>query len=208
MKKTSIIFFVFSVQMALAQIGIGTNHPTAQLHVAGDMLISKSIKTAVLQTVQPQDEDFKLIARTTTGETVGELKVLDVNALNVAPVNVVNYHFTNIHLDNVQDVNLQYDTSKYIIGIANFRQTGDAVKKIPVNETFSIGNFVVRTFEEGGTWHLEIRNQSLDLDASKSVEYFVSLIVYNKSYFRHLAPIATNLNGKNKGTASTTPVIL
>jgi hypothetical protein len=137
---------------------------------------------------------------------VGKITLLDVDELNVSPVNTVNYHFTNVYLDNLDDVDLQYDVDKYVVGVANFRYVGDAIKKIPGGENFSIGHFVVRTFKSGGTWHLEIRNVELDLDPTDSVEYHVQLIVYDKSYFRDLPTIVSNLGGLNTGTASSVPV--
>jgi len=130
---------------------------------------------------------------------------LDVGFLNVAPINVVDYSFTNIQLDNIRDVDLQYDPNKYIVGVANFRYVGDAIKKIPGGDTYSIGHFVVRTFTSGGTWHLEIRNVDLDLDLNDSIDYYITLIIYDKSYFRHLSPITTNLGGSNTGSASSIP---
>lgn len=197
--------FLFSISICMGQVGIGTVNPQADLHVAGDALIQTELSFSNLTTVTPLDEDFKLISRVTSSLPVGELKVLDVDALNVAPVNSVDLHFTNISSDNLTDVDLQYDTSQYIVSVANFRYVGDAIKKVPLGSTNSIGNFVVKVFESGGTWHLEIRNRILDLDPGDSLEYHVTLIIYNKSYFRNLTPITTDLGGLNNGTASSIP---
>jgi len=203
---TPIAFFLLALNLMNAQVGIGTTSPQADLHVAGDILVQEKLKLNTLNTVTPTDEDFKLITRTTNSSPVGEVGVLDVDVVNVAPVNIVNYHFTNVHLDNLSDVNLQYDTSKYIVGIANFRYVGDAIEKTYSGTISSIGNFVARTFESGGTWHLEIQNRILDVDLTDTVEYNVTLIVYDKSYFRNLPTITTDLGGLNNGTASSVPV--
>ncbi|WP_100803833.1 hypothetical protein [Ulvibacter sp. MAR_2010_11] len=205
MKKFPLLIFVLSINLITAQVGIGTTTPTADLQVVGDVLVQDSFKTGSLGTVSGAEEGFKLLTRNTSSNPVGEITVLDVDQLNVAPVNVVDYHFTNIHLDNLSDVNLQYDSNKYVVGVANFRQTGDAVKKTTVSGNKSIGTFVVRTFASSGTWHLEIQNRDLDLDAGDSLEYYVTLIVYNKSYFRNMPSINTNLGGSNTGIASSVP---
>ncbi len=205
-KLTLIIAFYASLNFIGAQVGIGTTSPQADLHVAGDLLVQDKLRLNTLATVSPTDEDFNLITRTTNSTPVGEVGILDVDVVNVAPINTVNYHFTNVHLDNLRDVNLQYATNKYIVGIANLRYVGDAIEKTYSGTTASIGNFVARTFESGGTWHLEIQNRVLDLDPTDSVEYYVTLIVYDKSYFRNLPTITTDLGGLNNGTASSVPV--
>ncbi len=204
MKKITLILLVFSTTI-FAQIGIGTDNPQADLHVAGDMLIRDEFKLGALGTVASTDEDFMLLTRSKTSNPVGKVTKLDVSELSVAPVNIVDYSFSNISLDNLRDVNLQYDASKYIVGVANFRYLGDPIKKVNAGGTKSIGNFVVHTFISGGTWHLEIRNQTLDLDPSDSVSYEITLVVYDRSYFRYLDPITTDLGGNNSGSASSIP---
>lgn len=208
MKKINTLFcsicLTFSIQ---AQVGIGTENPQADLHIAGDLLVQDEFYLKSLGTVTSTDENFKLIALSTNSIPVGEVKVLDVDALTVAPVNTINYEFTNISLDNLTDLDLQYDATKYVVGIANFRYVGDAIKKGPDPDTKSIGNFVVRTFTSGGTWHLEIKNRTLDLQVGKSVTYHATLIIYDKSYYRYLTPIITDLGGSNSGNASSIPVL-
>lgn len=199
-----IILLAFCITLN-AQVGIGTTNPTADLHIGGDMLIQNGFSIGSLGTVTSSDEDFKLITRTGSSNPAGRITNLDVNALNVAPVNVVNYSFTNIASDNLTDLDLQYDASKYVVGVANFRYLGDAIKKVNAGGTKSIGHFVVQTFESGGTWHLEIRNRSLDLDPGDSLSYEITLVVYDISYFRNLTPIITDLGGSNRGTASSIP---
>ena len=207
MKNFSILLFLISLSQAFGQVGIGTTNPQADLHIAGDALVQDAFSIHNLPIVAAGDEDFKLITRTTNSVPVGEITVLDVDFVSVAPVNVVNYSFTNIHLDNLSDVDLQYDENKYIVGIANFYYVGDAVKKVTGGSNYSIGHFVVRASTSGGTWHLQIENEDLDLDVGDSVVYNLTLIVYDKSYFRHLTPITTNLGGSNVGVASSVPIL-
>ncbi len=207
MKLFSTTLFLLYSGLVMSQVGIGTTNPQADLHVAGDVLIQTDLTFNNLTKVTPTDEDFKLVTRTTSSLPVGEIKVLDVDALSVAPVNTVDLHFTNVSSDNLTDVDLQYDTSKYIVSVANFRYVGDAIKKVPLGSTNSIGNFVVNVFESGGTWHLEIRNRILDLDPGDSLEYYVTLIIYDKSFYRNLTPIVTDLGGSNTGSASSIPVL-
>ena len=210
--KHLLLLLLFLSASLHAQVGINRIDPQADLHVGGSMLVQNLLKVTNLPTVTATDKDFKLIARKKVGTPIGELKLLDTDVLSVAPVNVINYEFTNVNLDDISDLNLQYNTSKYIVAVTNFRYEGDAIKKVTVAATGnpsaeSIGNFVVNTFESGGTWHLEIRNRTLNLDISDSLTYYVSLVVYDKSYYRNLAVIVTDLGGSNTGAASSIPVI-
>ncbi|AVI51996.1 hypothetical protein C5O00_12860 [Pukyongia salina] len=206
MRKHYLIALLTVSTIATAQIGIGTDRPLADLHIAGGALVQGGFTTQNLNTVSSTEEDFKLVTRVTNSTPVGKITILDTDVLNVAPVNTVNYHFTNVNLDNLDDVNLQYDVDKYVVGVANFRHVGDAIQKVPGGDNFSIGHFVVRTFKSGGTWHLQIKNEELDLLATNSLEYYIQLIVYDKKYFRDLPVITTNLGGSNTGTASSIPV--
>ncbi|MBZ0326120.1 MAG: hypothetical protein K8F54_00815 [Altibacter sp.] len=206
MKKIYALFFFLSGGIMIAQVGIGTTNPQTDLHVAGDVLVQQGLVTGNLNTVSIAEENFKLVTRITSSTPVGRITILDPDNLNVAPINTVNYHFTNVHLDNLNDVDLLYDETKYVVGVANFRHVGDAIKKVPGGDNYSIGHFVVRTFKSGGTWHLEISNKELDLDILDSLEYYITLMVYDKTYFRELVTITTNLGGSNTGTASSVPI--
>ena len=198
-------FIVLSSSISFAQVGIGTTNPQADLHVAGSTLVQKDFELSSLPFVTSSDEGFKLLTRIKNSSPKGKISILDVDQLQVAPVNTVNYEFKNLSLDNLRDVDLQYDADKYVVGIANFRYVGDAIKKTTINGKQSVGAFVMRTFIAGGTWHLEIRNRFLDLAAGKSIKYYVTLIVYDNSYYRNLPAIVTDLNGSNTGTASAVP---
>ena len=199
-------FIIYSC-ISFAQVGIGTIDPQADLHVVGDLLVQNTFKTKSLNTVSSTEENFHLLSRVTNSSPLGELKYMDVDSLNVAPVNVIKYTFTNISLDNLTDVNLQYDSSKYIVAVSNFRYVGDAIKKDYPDSEASVGNFVFGTFVNGGSWHLEIKNRTLDLTIGDSVTYHVTLIIYDKLYFRELTSIFTNLGGNNTGSASSIPVL-
>lgn len=192
---------------ATAQVGIGTTTPETDLHIAGELLVQESFSIKPLPAVTMADEDFKLVTRLTNSTPVGEIAILNVDSLTVAPINVINYEFSNIRRDNLREVNLQYSADKYIVGVANFRYVGDAIEKQDGIGGKTIGTFVLRTFVHNNQWHLEIRNRDLDLRNGRSVEYYVTLIVYDKSYYRNLPPIITNLGGANTGTASAVPDI-
>ena len=182
-----------------SQVGIGITNPEADLHINGDMLIQKELIRSQIDEVTATDEEFKLLTRLTNSTPVGEVTYLDPDNLTVAPINIVNYRFFDLDSDNLENVDLQYNTSKYVVAISNFQYIGDAIDKGANN---SIGAFVTRVFPENNTWHLEIRNRFLDLAANKSVEYRLTLIVYDKSYYKELPTITIDLEGSNRGTTT------
>tara|TARA_R110000850_G_scaffold80862_1_gene173479 strand:+ start:19400 stop:20032 length:633 start_codon:yes stop_codon:yes gene_type:complete len=206
LKKTTLLLFTIFLSVALhSQVGIGTLTPETDLHIAGDLLVQEDFNIKPLPSVTQPDEDFKLVTRLTNSTPLGEIAILNVDSLTVAPINVINYEFTNIFRDNLSDVNLQYSAEKYVVGVANFRYVGDAIQKQDGTGGKTIGTFVLRTFVSNNQWHLEIKNRDLDLEDGKSVRYYVTLIVYDKSYYRNLPPIVTDLGGSNTGTASSIP---
>lgn len=207
MRKFLLLITFLTYLPIFAQVGIGTTSPDTDLHVAGSMLVQKEFNINQLDTVASTDEDFKLLTRIKNSSPGGEISKLDVDNLTVAPINLVNYRFHNLLGDNLTDVNLQLDTDKYIVGIANFRYIGDAVQKLILPGDDGFGNFVLRVFESGGEWHLEIGNRFLDPLIGGTVEYQLTLIIYDKSYYRKLDPIFTDMNGSNTGVASSIPDI-
>lgn len=200
-----LLILVTSSSISFAQVGIGTSNPQADLDVVGSTLVQKEFKLQTLPVVSSTDQDFKLLTRVKNSSPKGKIAVLDVDRSQVAPINVIDYVFENISLDNLRDVDLQYDAGKYVVGLANFRYEGDAIKKDTVSGGQSVGAFVMRTFISNGTWHLEIRNRFLDLEVGKLLQYHVTLIVYDDSYYRKLPTITTDLGGSNTGTASSVP---
>ncbi len=81
------------------------------------------------------------------------------------------------------------------------------MQKLILSGDDGFGNFVLRVFESDGEWHLEIGNRYLDPEEGGTVEYQLTLIIYDKSYYRKLDPIFTDMNGSNTGVASSTPNI-
>lgn len=206
-----LIIVLLSAGFCFGQAGIGTENPQAPLHIAGDLLVQDSFKVTNIGVVNQTDQDFKLVTRMLTSTPLGELTVLDVSVLDNAPINVFTYEFTNLSSDDLTDVNLQFNASNYVVGIADLRQTSGHVTKTNFSATRkSIGQFVARTFISGGTWHLEIGNRILNAPSNVPVSYTVTIIVYGRLFFRQLPPITSSMGSVNgsfsvNGNASSVP---
>lgn len=180
-------------QVGFSQVGIGTNAPTPgfELDVDGSMLVQKNFKFKAVSSGTAQLSSIEFLLRLLNSEPVGEVARLDLKNASVGPINVINYTFTNLSLDNVEEVDLQFDASKYIVGLSNFRYEGVPIVKGGTGY-LDIGNFVTRTFIENGTWHLEMRNRSRDASTSNAITYHVTLIVYDRKYFKELPKITVD----------------
>lgn len=201
----SFLFCYFLVTLGFSQVGIGTDTPTSgyALDVEGSLLIQDVFEVDNLPNVTTESTNFKFLMRKNNSNPPGEVVRLDVEEIAVAPVNIINYKFTNLKTDNVQDVNLQYDASKYVVGMANFRYVGDVIEKGRVGSDYpNLGFFVSRTFVEDGTWHLEIRNRIRDSANNSTITYYVTLIVFDKKYFKELPSIVADLEGASTGAAN------
>ena len=189
-------------QVGFSQVGIGTNTPTSgfELDVDGSMLVQKNFKFNAVSSGTTQLSSIEFLLRLLNSEPVGEVARLDLKNASVGPINFINYTFKNLFLDNVQEVNLQFDASKYIVGLSNFRYEGIPIQKGGTN-FLDIGNFVTRTYIKEGSWHLEMRNRSRDAEISNAITYHITLIVYDRKNFKELPKITVDFR---EGTNATT----
>ena len=210
MRLLLVLIFIISAK-SLAQVGIGTTQPETDLHVAGSTLVQEEFETTQLGSTDNNDVDFKLITRLTNSNPVGEINRLNVDNLTVAPINVIKYYFDDVDGDNLEDIDLSYEADRYLIAISNFRYIGAPIEKQAVDNHNrpTMGNFITRVFtapslndSEVETWHLQIQNTFLDPESDEEIEYEITLIVYDRSYYRELTPIETNLAGSNTGSVA------
>ena len=210
MRSIFLFMLIISIK-TMAQVGIGTTQPESDLHIAGSTLIQKEFKTNQLSSTDNNDINFKLVTRLTNSIPVGEINRLDVNNLTVAPINVIKYHFVDVADDNLEDIDISFEANRYLIAISNFRYIGDPIPKKTINghNRPSMGTFISRAFVAPSltgsgvnTWHLQIQNTFLDPEPNSDIEYEVTLIVYDRSYYRALPPIEANLGGSNTGSVA------
>jgi len=206
MKNTILVFSLLFVQFGFAQVGIGTTSPTAgfELEVDGSLLVQSEFKVESFPIDAIQDSDKFVFRRLSSSPANGEVVIMDMTGLDRAPVNVINYVFNNVYRDNLESVDLQFDADSFVVGISNVRYVGGVIEKgTSSNGSYTdIGQFISRTFVDDvtNTWHLEIRNRTRDA-AQNDITYYVTLIVYDKKYFKILDPISVNFQGETIDSA-------
>jgi hypothetical protein len=72
-------------------------------------------------------------------------------------------------------------------------------------ENKEMNDYTARTFVASGKWHLEILNKNTTTDTQENQDYFITLIIYNKSFFRNMPSINADLVGTKKDIASSVP---
>ena len=201
--KIYTLLFLFFTQLCISQVGIGVTNPTPgfALEVDGSLLVQKEFKVDALPIGTTPSTNFEFLLRLQNSNPVGEVTKLNLTALPVGPINIANYTFTRLSLDNVTEVNLQFDASKYVVGLSNVRYVGIPILK-GGDGYVDIGNFVSRTYIKGDTWHLEMRNRTKDAASNNAITYHVTLIVYDRKYFKELEPISINFGGGTTATAT------
>lgn len=199
MKNYIVILLILFTQLGFSQVGIGTENPTPGyiLDVNGTMLVQDEFKVDAYANTGITTNDYKLLVRLTNSTPPGELAYLDMSKITIGPVNIADYVFTNLSKDNLTDVDLQFDSTKYIVGLANFQYAGQHIVK---GAGANIGYFRTRTYVSGGTWHIEMRNVSLDAASDDAITYYVTLIVYDRRYFKELTTISHDFRGSTTGS--------
>ncbi|MGO3184572.1 MAG: hypothetical protein ACTIJ9_17220 [Aequorivita sp.] len=205
MKKTRILLLLlFLAHFGFAQVGIGTTSPTPgfSLDVDGALLVQEEFKLGNLQIGAPQYDNYNFLLRRLDFSPEGEVAKLNLQEVTVAPINIFNYTFHNLRRDDVTWVDLQFDATKYIVGLSNFQYEGQAIQKGSDGANYTyIGNFVSRTYVKDGTWHIEMRNRSRNAASNNAITYKVTLIVYDKNHFKELPSISVEFAGENEAEA-------
>ena len=203
-----IISLLFS-GLSFAQVGIGTQTPTEKLQVAGSMAIGQSVTIDPTAYVN-NPSGFTILGTDPLSNTVGG-EVLSVETL-YTPLIVQPYSVSNIYRDDLNDVNLNIPTDKYFITIANFEAIPSAGNNgiyspiaTPESNT-NRGHFIIRVFESGQNWHVNIGYPTLDTqNTTDRYTYNFDIIIYSKRFYKNLGTINVDFNGSNNASATAAP---
>jgi hypothetical protein len=191
--------------IVLSQEEFGTTAMGINSHETGLISEQKLFASNSSISIDSQTDNFTLISHTKKANSNSKISVLGTSAYSNAPVNIVDYQFINVPLGTLNDIDLQYDSKNYVVGVANFKYIGEAFNCDETASNRESDNFVARTFISSGSWHLEIQNKARKLSGEKLMDYEVTLIIYNKSSFRNKATINTDLEGLSNGKTAYVP---
>lgn len=218
MKTNLFISLTFVVSLSLqAQVGIGVSSPTNMLEVDnGDVYVTDKFYVNNLPAydgINLGPDNFRIVAVDADSQAHGA--ALDGRLMEFAgnqeimPIIIQPYNVTNISADNLNDLNLNISTTKYVISLSNFEAipVGGALgiyRKSGSGSNLVYDNFVIRTFENSGTWHVEIRAREANPQTG-SYQYNFDVVLFPKRFFRNLGQVSYDLNGSNTGAAAAAP---
>lgn len=211
MKNNLIILLPLVSGMLFSQnVGIKTTTPTEKLEVNGSVAIGTSVYLNP-NTYTSVPQGFDVLATDPQSATVNG-KIMKVETL-YTPIIIQPYSISNVYRDDLNDLNLQIPSDKYMVAITNFEAIPSTTNSSqPNNGIYSSTSlksyFVIRTFESGGTWHVNIGYPTLSTQyASARYTYNFDIILLSKRFFKVLDPSVTtyNLKGETTGDAVTVP---
>ncbi len=191
-------------------VGIGTTSPTERLEIKGSATIGTSVYVNP-NTYTSNPNGFDVLGIDPQSAVVNG-KVMKVETL-YTPIIIQPYSISNIYRDDLNNLDLQIPSDKYMVAITNFEAIPSTSNSSQPNNgiysTTSIkGYFVIRTFESGGTWHVNIGYPTLNTQyTSGRYTYNFDIILLSKRFFKVLDESVTtyNLNGDISGDAGAAP---
>lgn len=208
-------------------MGIGVPNPVQMLEVdKGDVYVKEKFYINNLPAyngIALGPDKFRIVAIDIPNDTNSSLingRLMEFSGnQEIMPIIIQPYHIKNISMDNLKDLNLNISTSKYVISLSNFQAipiNSSGIYRISSktskgNTSYEYDNFVIRSFESGGNWHVEIRAREADPIVtnpnlgSGSYEYLFDIILFPKRFFRNFGTVPYDLGGSNTGSALVPP---
>lgn len=212
-KRISFLIMLWSI-FTFAQIGIGVENPTELLEVDGTTVISDKFYVDGLDDYSGTVDDFHLIAINPESDDFDGSIIEFYGNQEIMPIIIQPYEIQNIYRDDLNNLDLKISTDRYVISISNFEAIPSAgnqgLYKTSGNNSSSssrtYGNFVIRTFEQSGTWRVNIGSPTANTrNTSDRYTYKFDIVLFPKRFFKNLGNIPYNLNGSNSGQASAAP---
>lgn len=211
--KFSAIALLLSL-FTFSQIGIGIDNPQELLEVDGVTVVNDKFYVDGLDDYSGGVDDFRLIAINPESSNFDGSIIEFYGNQEIMPIIIQPYEVQNIYRDDLNNLNLNISTSQYVISISNFQAVPSAgnsgLYKISgtngSSATRSYGNFVIRAFEQDGTWRVHIGSPTANTrNTTDRYTYLFDVVLFPKRFFKNLGNINYNLQGSNTGAAPTAP---
>jgi len=156
MKKIIYIVMLISVQMAFAQVGIGTTSPTETLQVAGNAKLSGelTLENPGVFTTNVDNSQRYLIVNNTTGAVNRYLTGNGASKAYYSPINYATYVLKNLSTSSLIDFDTKIPADKYIVSVQSYEFSDTGTIFDSTTGTDSVNGIVYKAFRSGGTWHL------------------------------------------------------
>lgn len=214
MKNNFSLIALLLTIFSYSQIGIGVENPTELLEVNGVTVVNDKFYIDGLDDYSSGVDDFHLIAINPSSADFDGSIIEFYGNQEIMPIIIQPYEVQNIYRDDLNNLDLKISTDLYVISISNFEAIPSSgnlgLYKISGNNFSSssrtYGNFVIRTFEQSGTWRVNIGSPTANTrNTSDRYTYKFDIVLFPKRLFKNLGNIPYNLNGSNSGQASTAP---
>lgn len=214
MKNNFSLIALLLTIFSYSQIGIGIENPTELLEVDGVTVVNDKFYIDGLDDYSSGVDDFRLIAINPSSADFDGNIIEFYGNQEIMPIIIQPYEIQNIYRDDLNNLDLKISTNRYVISISNFEAIPSAgnqglYKTSGGNFSSSsrtYGNFVIRTFEQSGTWRVNIGSPTANTrNTSDRYTYKFDIVLFPKRFFKNLGNIPYNLNGSNSGQASTAP---
>lgn len=219
MKNNISLIALLLTLFSYAQIGIGVENPTEILEVDGITVVNDKFYIDGLDNYSSGVDDFRLIAINPESSSFDGSVIEFYGNQEIMPIIIQPYEIQNIYRDDLNNLDLKVSTERYVISISNFEaipystQTNGVNRglyKISGNNSSSssrtYGNFVIRAFEQDGTWRVNIGSPTANTqNTTDRYTYKFDVVLFPKRFFKNLGNINFNLQGNNSGAATVAP---
>lgn len=214
MKNNFSLIALLLTIFSYSQIGIGVENPTELLEVNGVTVVNDKFYIDGLDDYSSGVDDFHLIAINPSSADFDGSIIEFYGNQEIMPIIIQPYEIQNIYRDDLNNLNLNISTDRYVISISNFEaipsSSNQGLYKVGggnnSNSERIYGNFVIRTFEQGNTWRVNIGSPTANTaNDSHRYTYKFDVVLFPKRFFKNLGNLQYNLNGSNSGAAATAP---
>ena len=211
MKAIYFILILFSTMTAIAQVGINTLTPNADLEVNGN------IKTGGLFLEDPGDNNNIRGSKFLVRSASNELMRYDINTSKYGPINYAEFVFSSLSTDGLLDYDTKISTAEYLVsiqgysfGIVGSGRTG-SVMPHSKNDDMNIEGYQIYAYKNTttNTWFLrafvndsEFQRSTGGGYSNTSIDLYLNVMMYRKGFISKEQPdITLDMGNLTTGTA-------